>query len=179
MKDAINSPYFQAALVQSYQPPYQKIIYGALKRLHVDYGHPLREDLSQEARLALAKELARLQENGIPVFNNQVGPHLYRRVSWVIIDALCRYQRSRLLFINDGQAGWRTPDPASASNRHENHDLLEKLAAYLTPRQAEYLSWVMQDLSDHEIAWQMGISKQAVANIRARVIATARRLLRS
>lgn len=178
MKYPIDYPLFQAALQQTYLPDYQTIIYGALKRLHIDYGHPLREDLVQEARLAMAKELVRLQENDTSVFGNAVGAHLYRRVNWLLLDALRHYQRDRLLFVHDDQTDWSINPSPVCPNRQEGHAFLQYLTTVLSPRQAEYVSWVMQDLPDTVIADKMGVSKQAIANLRARVIAKARRILK-
>ena len=177
MTKAIDPHLFQCALAQTYEPAYQSIIYGALKHLHVDYGHPLREDLAQEARLVMAAEMARLTASGDLLPATVLGPRLYRRISWRILDALRHDYRGQQLTINDPDAGYLTPDPRQDADINEGRCFLDQLADQLTGRQHEYLTWVMQDLPDAVIARRMGISKQAVANLRARVIAQGRRCL--
>lgn len=165
---------FQKAIKESYQPQYQSIIFGALKRLHQTPYQENWDDMVQEARIALASKLMS-RDNG-----KKQGSYLYQCVYWRILDLLRSRQR-RVIHQSVHSDDSQLPVPvdenmAEIYARHENDQLFKQLKVVLTLQQQAYLDLLLQGYSDTEIALSWHCSRQAIHNLRHRVIEKGRRL---
>ncbi|WP_251546447.1 helix-turn-helix domain-containing protein [Limosilactobacillus caecicola] len=169
---------------------YQKILFGVLKRLHIDYYHPERADFEQEARLVMANELTRLAHQPAEQQPTNLNLHLYQHLYWRLLDQLRRAQRhqerepvsldqsqeddeklSLTALLSDEQAGY-------AFETCELRQFWQRLLKELTPNQIRYLKLVASGYSQKEIAERLHISRQAVSNLRQRVICQGRKLMK-
>lgn len=187
------NPNFNYYLTATYHnQEYQRMINGVLKRLHITSYHPQRTDYEQEAHLLMATALCQLTS---AVRNDQqaCNVYLYQRLFWRLLDQVRADQtyRSHIQLSID-----QINQDDSASDGHvmlENifHDwtadrqfcqceinhFLQQLIQQLTDQQRRYLELVYLDYSPTKIAERLRISRQAVANLRQRVINCGRSLL--
>lgn len=175
--NSVNKIAFQKAIKQSYKPQYQSIIFGALKRLHQCPQQANWDDLVQEARIVLASKLMVIGNN-----DKQRNPYLYQYVYWRLLDLLRSQQRRLTRQVNqdeDNQIILPIDDHMSeVYERRENDQLFKQLKPILTSRQKAYLDLLLQGYSDQEIALAWHCSRQALNNLRRRVIAKGRRLFK-
>lgn len=182
-------------LTMTYQNvEYQRIIYGVLKRLHIHYYHPNRADYEQEAHLIMASALIQLKSiNFDSAKIKEVYLFLYQRLYWRLLDKLRvdQVQRQHIQFsidqVNQDNNGEDLPNMFSKIFRDDSVDqqfcrceinqFFQQLIPLLTDQQRRYLELVYLDYSTSEIAERLQISRQAVSNLRRRVIECGRTLL--
>lgn len=165
-----------------------RIIYGVLKRLHINFYHPNRADYEHEARLIMAEAMidsAKLNH----VTNRNV--YLFQRVYWRLLDQL-RTENKKKAHINLSFDQLNDEDDAEKSlekilrdfsaDHHfvqcETELFFAQLIKRLTPHQRRYLQMIHLGYTGPEIAERLNISRQAVANLRQRVIIAGRQLLK-
>lgn len=182
----MNDERYNYYLQMTYQDPdLQSIIFGVLKRLHIDPGHCDRADLVQEARLTVATALVELEKVDLEMRQRNI--YIYQKVYWRLLDILRRinYLHSHTCFSIDSES-----DPEYFQNLMkdfstntsfcwcERRTIMKLLVSKLTLQQRKYINLCCIDYSDGEIAHHLGISKQVVANLRKRIIDKGRKLIK-
>lgn len=187
-------PEFRNYLSETYtNPECQRIIYGVLKRLHINYYHQERADFEQDARLLMAEAMVQFAATHVePVIDrDQVrNLYLYQHLYWRLLDKIRARQRQALhhqLSIDQFSASdddqlqlEKILKDFSAERffvKCETDEFFTTLIKQLTTKQRRYLQMIYLGYSQSEIADRLQISKQAVANLRRRVIESGRRLL--
>lgn len=175
---------------------YQRILFGVLKRLHVDYYHPERADFEQEGRLIMAEALCQFERVHVEPTTDRDQTcclYIYQRLYWRLLDRL-RVQQHRsehiqfsLDQLNDPEREENTAnsllkifqDPGVERQfcRCETDQFFRTLLGRLTIQQRRYLELLYLGYQPGEIAERLQISKQAVSNLRRRVINSGRALL--
>lgn len=176
-------------------PECQRIIFGVLKRLHIYYYHPDRTDFEQEARMIMAKAMQRFDttHSKLPSQHGHARYlYLYQHLYWRLIDRL-RVQKRQTEqiqmsldkdFANTAaqiQQEKILQDFAAEHEftKREIHNFLQILITQLTTQQRRYLQLLYLGYKPSEIADRLGISRQAVANLRRRIIKIGRQLVKS
>ena len=176
-------------------PECQRIIFGVLKRLHISYYQPDRADFEQEARLIMAKAIQRFDSTHSNLSSDHKSArylYLYQHLYWRLIDRLRDQTRQtdqiRMSLDTDFadtaaqiQQEKILQDFAAEHEftKREIHNFLQILITQLTIQQRRYLQLLYLGYKPSEIADRMGISRQAVANLRRRIIKTGRQLVKS
>ena len=176
-------------------PECQRIIFGVLKRLHISYYQPDRADFEQEARLIMAKAIQRFDSTHSNLSSDHKSArylYLYQHLYWRLIDRL-RVQKRQTEqirmsldkdFANTAaqiQQEKILQDFAAEHEftKREIHNFLQILITQLTTQQRRYLQLLYLGYKPSEIADRLGISRQAVANLRRRIIKIGRQLVKS
>lgn len=176
-------------------PECQRIIFGVLKRLHISYYCPDRADFEQDARLIMAKAMQRFDSthSNLPSQHNHARYlYLYQHLYWRLIDRL-RVQKRRTAqiqmsldkdFANTAAQIQQEKILQDFAAEHEFtkleiNNFLQTLISQLTTQQRRYLQLLYLGYKPSEIADRLGISRQAVANLRRRIIKIGRHLVRS
>lgn len=172
-------------------PECQRIIFGVLKRLHINHFHPERADYEQEARIIMAKGMLRYDTTHRGNSNARY-LYLYQHLYWRLIDCL-RAQKRRLQQIemsldkdyDDLNAQLQQEkilqDFAAEHEftKREMDQFMKKFLERLTPQQRRYIQMLYLGYRPSEIATRLGISRQAVANLRRRIIDVGQHLVQS
>lgn len=191
------NPNFSNNLTATYQnPEYQRIIFGVLKRLHIDFYHPDRADFEQDARMIMAQAMEQFENVHVePTADRQKARnlYLYQHLYWRLLDRLRtqQRQRERIQLSIDQESNFQNNENSSISLekifrdfaadrqfcRCETDQFFRTLLTHLTVQQRRYLELLYLGYQPSEIAERLHISKQAVTNLRRRVINCGRVLL--
>lgn len=191
------NPNFRNYLAETYDnPEYQRIIFGVLKRLHINFYHPERPDFEQEARLIMAQAMDNFESVHVePTTDRQKARnlYLYQHLYWRLLDRLRvqQRQRERIQLSIDQESNSQNDESASISlekifrdfsadrqfSRCETDHFFKTLLNHLTTQQRRYLELLYLGYQPNEIAARLHISKQTVTNLRRRVIKCGRALL--
>ena len=170
---------FTRRLMTTYtDPELRHIINGALLRANVSTSHPDREDMEQEARLALVTGMEAFDRT----HQDEAGryAYLYTRLLWRIRDLQRRRFRhdNRQAYSLDEEGVGDLPNQTSTKPflDRERAQLWHQLFAELTDLQFAYLHLCLADYRDKEIATKLGLTKQGVANVKHRVVVRARQV---
>lgn len=169
---------------------FNHIIFGVLKRLHIDFYHPERADLEQEARIIMAESMVKFDHDHQSACDERErNLYLYQSLYWRLLDRLRRTQRNheRVDLSLDQEFGdeekyqmqkiMQDFSAEAAFDRLEMNHFFTKLLSSLSTQQRRYVQFVYLGYTNTEIAKRMHISKQAVTNLRRRVIECGRKLL--
>lgn len=191
------NPNFSNNITATYQnQEYQRIIFGVLKRLHIDFYHPDRPDFEQDARLIMAQAMEQFENVHVePTADRQKARnlYLYQHLYWRLLDRLRaqQRQRERIQLSIDQESSFENNENSSISLekifrdfaadrqfcRCETDQFFRTLLTHLTVQQRRYLELLYLGYQPSEIAERLHISKQAVTNLRRRVINCGRALL--
>lgn len=156
------------------------VIYGVLKRLHINRWHDNYDDLFQEGCLAFAKAFATYPGD---VHEDRFMAYAYQRVYWRLLDILRRNLRltNPLIQAEDDQScasEWLIDSAATKAGDHViNTAFFTSLAQTCSLKQRRYLHATLNwQLSDREIAEYYAVSPSAVYQWKRGLIAKARRL---
>lgn len=181
MTSKVSNVDFKNALLKTSSPSYQRLIFAVLRRLHQSPVQSNWDDLVQEARIILAQKLI-TQKLKTHQTKEELFPYLYQCVYWRVLDILRSRQRRlvRQMSIDDNASQPHIDYHAQISFSHCEHDrLLNQLRPILTKQQEAYLCLLFAGYSDTEIALRWHCSRQAVSNIRKRIIEKGRRFFRN
>lgn len=168
-------------LLQSHQ---ERLVKIALAKLHLPAYYRHYDDFYQEGCLAYAQ--AYVAFRGDPhADRDRFFAYAYRKIQWRLIDCY----RASLTRVDTRECAPTDPitgcalvseqaDPAAARQLAAvefHHDWAPVLAA-LPPRQRRYLTLVLHQWSNTEIAKQMGIARTTVYELRRRTRAALRKL---
>ncbi|WP_295731039.1 sigma-70 family RNA polymerase sigma factor [uncultured Limosilactobacillus sp.] len=163
----------------------QCIIFGVLKRLHIDHYHPDRPDYEQEARLIMARGMLSYdtQHRSEHHDDHPRYCYLYQHLYWRLIDQLRNQTRRRQQIEMSLDKEFADCDAQMQQEKIlrdltaevkfincEISQLMRSLLQQLTPQQRRYVQMLYLGYRPSEIATRLGISRQAVANLRKRVI---------
>lgn len=164
-----------------------RIIYGALKRLHINFYHPNRANFEQDACLIMAQAMMDFDQLDSTTSRNV---YLFQRIYWRLLDQLRAEQKKKehaalsydqLNATDDSEKSlekiFRDFSAEHHFTRCETDLFYAQLIERLTPQQRRYLQMLHLGYNGPEIAERLGISRQAVANLRKRVIIAGCQLL--
>jgi RNA polymerase sigma factor (sigma-70 family) len=145
---------------------HEKIVYGALKKLHINTMSLEFDDFLQEARLAYAKAYVRFPQD--PGENDKkFHVYAYQAVYWRILDIIRFRQREK-----DVQADELEDDEKQEARwahkplwveRIMTDQLFKEVAELCTPAEQRFLKdCYIEQLSGAEIARKEGVSRQSV-----------------
>lgn len=172
---------FNDALIEAAKPSYQRLIFAVLRRLHQSPTQSNWDDLVQEARIVLAHKLITHKYKSHKA-QKELFPYLYQSVYWRILDLLRSQQRRLVRQASIDNDCPQLPVDHKAQNDFAfcEHDLLlNQLRPILTLQQEAYLCLLFAGYSDTEIALRWHCSRQAVSNLRKRIIEKGRRFFQN
>lgn len=175
-------------------PEFNRIVFGVLKRLHINYYHPDRTDFEQDARILMAEAMIKFEETVVkPAADRQKARnlYLYQHLYWRLLDRLKAEQAKRehiQLSIDqessdsDEQKTFEKIFQDPSTDRQfaacETDLFFACLLKRLTSEQRRYVQMIYLGYTGPEIAKRLGISRQGVANLRRRVIQAGQQLLK-
>lgn len=171
-----------------------RIIYGVLKRLHINFYHPDRADFEQDARIIMAEGMLQFERLVVEPTNGKQqarNVYLYQHLYWRLLDKLKAQQRQQEhIQLSIDQCNGEDDEQKSLEKifqdlsaehhfaRCETNLFFATLLKRLTPNQRRYLQMIYLGYTGSEIADRLQISRQGVANLRRRVIIAGRQLLK-
>ncbi|MCT3024675.1 sigma-70 family RNA polymerase sigma factor [Pediococcus pentosaceus] len=145
---------------------HEKIVYGALKKLHINTRSVEFDDFLQEARLVYAKAYVRfpqdLQEN-----DRQFHGYAYQAVYWRVLDIIRYRQKEKdvqaVELEDDEKQEARWGHKPSWVERIMSDQLFQEVYKLCTPAEKRFLkACYVEQLSGAEIARKEKVSRQSI-----------------